>query len=348
MNKNSKVVTFIFILCIAFITCREKKDVIEFIIPIEEILSIEKESDPNYSLYFPQDLDVDREGNIYLVDTFNSRIQIFDKRGKYLKTIGRNGKGPLEFDKPEDIFIDKRKDRIYIADTRNLRIQVSSLKGKFITQYKLMFAPQQIVAIEPFMYVSRFPSNRVFGKGEKERYLIKKLDNKGKIIREFLMPVDTGYIIPNLLVNMLSITADRKENLICAHTFGVNRILKFDKEGNILFKFKTLYKASEWAKPNFFFNIDSEEDMDKFAYIVADIACDINNNIYVLSGNLKKNEDGVFEKGREIYKFNPSGKYSGTIILPVSGKIISFDEENGLYVIDEKFIIRKYNIIIKI
>jgi formylmethanofuran dehydrogenase subunit E-like metal-binding protein len=36
---------------------------------------------------FPKSLVVDSKGNIFLLDTFNNRIQKFDKEGKYIASI---------------------------------------------------------------------------------------------------------------------------------------------------------------------------------------------------------------------------------------------------------------------
>jgi len=43
----------------------------------------------NYNFSYIRDIDVDGEGNIYVVDTGQYRIQKYDKNGNYLKTIGR-------------------------------------------------------------------------------------------------------------------------------------------------------------------------------------------------------------------------------------------------------------------
>jgi|Deesub1362B_J571_1020462.scaffolds.fasta_scaffold00181_50 sugar lactone lactonase YvrE len=75
---------------------------------------------------------VDSAGNIYIVDSGNERIQKFDKNGKYIKTIGRKGQGPGEFDSPTSIFIDV-EDNIYIKDGRE--IEIFDKNGNFIKKY---------------------------------------------------------------------------------------------------------------------------------------------------------------------------------------------------------------------
>jgi len=80
----------------------------ELILQLEQDLSIGgNENDDNY--YFPkrvQGLTVDDEGNIYVTDGGNRRIQKYDKTGKYVQTIGRRGQGPGEYQSPGRILFD--------------------------------------------------------------------------------------------------------------------------------------------------------------------------------------------------------------------------------------------------
>jgi hypothetical protein len=65
---------------------------------LQEDLSIGgNENDNNY--YFPKSVSiaVDDQGNIFAADMGNFRIQKYDKAGKYLRSIGRKGQGPAEF-----------------------------------------------------------------------------------------------------------------------------------------------------------------------------------------------------------------------------------------------------------
>ena len=42
----------------------------------------------------PTDVAVDKDGNIYVTDTLNDRVEIFDADGKFISTFGKNGDGP--------------------------------------------------------------------------------------------------------------------------------------------------------------------------------------------------------------------------------------------------------------
>src|SRR4030042_6132090 len=70
----------------------------EFSFELKEELTIG--GDPNNeAYYFPKGakLSVDEEGNLYVCDLGNKRVQMYDRSGKYVRTIGRQGQGPGEY-----------------------------------------------------------------------------------------------------------------------------------------------------------------------------------------------------------------------------------------------------------
>ncbi len=71
----------------------------------------------------PQDLAVDRYGRVFVADTYNNRIQVFDDGGAYILAWGSQGDGAGEFWLPCGIALDQNG-AVYIADTLNRRVQV--------------------------------------------------------------------------------------------------------------------------------------------------------------------------------------------------------------------------------
>jgi len=63
------------------------------------------------------------------------RISVFDKNGKFIKTIGKTGTGPGEFRTPHAMAWDSRG-RLVVADRHNHRIQILDKDGKFITEFR--------------------------------------------------------------------------------------------------------------------------------------------------------------------------------------------------------------------
>ena len=75
----------------------------------------------------------------------------FDRDGNFIKTWGKKGKGPGEFDLPHSLVFDA-KGLLYIADRNNARIQVFDADGNYIRESKhpgtpcgLFMAPDQTI-----------------------------------------------------------------------------------------------------------------------------------------------------------------------------------------------------------
>ena len=103
----------------------------EITFELEEDLSIGNEEDENYLFYKIRDIQVDKEGNIYVSDSGNHRVQKFDKNGKYLLTIGKKGQGPGEFKLPTYIQIDENAGNIYV-NNESRKIIIFDKEGKYI------------------------------------------------------------------------------------------------------------------------------------------------------------------------------------------------------------------------
>jgi hypothetical protein len=71
---------------------------------------------------------------VFVSDTGNGVIEVFDVRGEHLETWGRPGTGDAEFRDPVGIACDG-KGSVYIADTSNGRIQKLSRAGRFLASW---------------------------------------------------------------------------------------------------------------------------------------------------------------------------------------------------------------------
>jgi uncharacterized protein (TIGR03663 family) len=84
------------------------------------------------SFWGPRGIAVDSNGNVFVADTGNKRIVIFDKDGNYLTEFGSAGFAPGQFDEPVGIAI-APNGTVYVTDTWNQRVQAftPSEDGKF-------------------------------------------------------------------------------------------------------------------------------------------------------------------------------------------------------------------------
>jgi DNA-binding beta-propeller fold protein YncE/TolB-like protein len=84
--------------------------------------------------YLPYGIAADAEGNVYVADTYNNRIQVFDPSGIFLRSWGQKGTGQGQLLLPYDVAVD-RQGNVYVADTYNFRIQKFNATGRFILQW---------------------------------------------------------------------------------------------------------------------------------------------------------------------------------------------------------------------
>src|SRR5512132_161994 len=98
---------------------------------------------PPEALTDPTDVVTDPgNGDVYVAESHTDvtdpnlvgRISVFNKDGKFLRTIGKAGTGPGEFRTPHALEFDSRG-RLIVADRHNHRIQILTKDGKFIAEY---------------------------------------------------------------------------------------------------------------------------------------------------------------------------------------------------------------------
>jgi DNA-binding beta-propeller fold protein YncE len=81
-------------------------------------------------------------GDVYVAESHTDvrnpnlvgRISVFDKKGKFLRTIGKTGTSPGEFRTPHALAFDSQR-RLVVADRHNHRIQILTKDGKFLREY---------------------------------------------------------------------------------------------------------------------------------------------------------------------------------------------------------------------
>jgi hypothetical protein len=314
-----------------------EKKIVDKLIPVIEDTSFFHGEDQNYFFNSPNHLEIAGEC-IYVLDTNNHRLQVFDLNGNFLKSIGAPGRGPGEFNNPEGIFIDNKSNTIYLADTRNLRLQVLNLNGQEQSTLNLNFPPVGVVARKEKIYLQAFPANSLI---MKEEPLVKIYGRDFSPSGAFLKPAKTGDLVMNIMANQFILKIDRSGYLVCARQFGLNQVQVYDEQDRLRQSFEIIYKGSSVAKPGINLNIKSDLDLKKIAFIMADLAFDSENNYYFLAGTTGRQADDQLEKGREIYKYSRQGKYLGTIILPEQAILIAFGPDDSIYFIDNNYSLRK-------
>ena len=80
----------------------------------------------------PQGVALDADGNVYVTDTLNNRVEIFDADGNFISLFGKHGDGPGYLSRPKGIAVDV-DGHIWVADEMEDRLQVFDKQGDLLT-----------------------------------------------------------------------------------------------------------------------------------------------------------------------------------------------------------------------
>ena len=98
------------------------------------------------------------DNQVYVCDSNNYRIQVFDLNLNFVRSIGSYGKGRCEFKETYDVKFDTAGN-MYVADHGNERVQVLDTSGQFIRVFGLegegkLRRPSGLHIVDKYVYVS--------------------------------------------------------------------------------------------------------------------------------------------------------------------------------------------------
>lgn len=103
----------------------------------------------------PTDFALGPDGEMYISDGYgNARIHKYSPDGELIKSWGKPGTGPGEFDLPHCVRVDPRN-RVMVADRENNRIQFFTLDGEYIEEWGDLLQPDTIfIDDEDLVYIA--------------------------------------------------------------------------------------------------------------------------------------------------------------------------------------------------
>ncbi|MFC1530021.1 6-bladed beta-propeller [Gemmatimonadota bacterium] len=190
-------------------------------------------ADEHFMFARPRLIDVDNEGNHYVLDQDLYRIQKYDSDWNYLTSIGAQGSGPGEFRDPLSFVID-RHGSLYVMDYRNNRIQVFDLAGNFqrsiMTEQRASF-----IVVSDTGTILSWTAGNAAAPPDSMLTLFTAFDADGRFLRGFGDMVDYGKTAVNWDANLCDLTiAD--DGYLYATFYRQNRIEKYSLDGTLQFR----------------------------------------------------------------------------------------------------------------
>ncbi len=254
---------------------------------------------------FPRGVAVDGQGNVYVADTNNDRIQKFTKNGIFLTQWGTLGNGDGQFSRPVDVVVDSNG-HVYVVDSINSRIQKFDSSGTFLSQWGSegngdgQFLDPQGVAVDGSgnVYVADTRNNR-----------IQKFDSNGT----FLSKWDSEGDGDGQFRNPQGVAVDGSGNVYVADTRN-DRIQTFDSSGTFL---------SKWGTRG---NGDGQ-----FSF-PTDITVDGSGNVYVTDTSNHRIQ--TFDSsGTFLTQWGTWGIRDGQLLSPQG---VALDDNGNVYVADSE------------
>lgn len=193
--------------------------------------------DEHFAFNYPSDVAVDKDGNIYVLDAANARIQKFGPDGRYLATIGRKGQGPGEFIFPDALSLDK-DGNLVVADSAQNRVHVIIGGGKDVRS--------MVVKEGPLRGVRPLPSGEFAGKAStnsfprpgqpatavSEMRLFRRIGADGRITGSFGLLADLGETMTTAMGNSNTFDVDAAGAILVSFN-ALNRVEKYAPDGTL-------------------------------------------------------------------------------------------------------------------
>ena len=170
----------------------------------------------------PEGVSFDKNGNIYVVDSGNYRVQKFDDKGNFIFKFGKMGEYEGQFANPSGVVV--HNDQVYVTDAGNKRIACFDDSGNFIKNIVIegMEKPRGIDIYNEYLIVSDEKKGLFFyGLNNENRVWFNSWDKK----RSFSRLISAGTDIDGTLYCL-----DNKRESVLIFTPIQNRYNNLDIE----------------------------------------------------------------------------------------------------------------------
>lgn len=301
----------------------------ENVFSLAEELSIGKaERGEEYIFSQIRSIAVDEKERIYVLDTKEAHVKVFDKNGDYIKTMGKKGQGPGEMSLPFSICITTQNEMV-VQDLDNRRIMFYSLDGNFIKS--LSSAKIVIVGFNIDSSGNIIGIISISGP-DKQVIELQKFGSDLSYLYSFgsfSLPSRSSTFNP--FMPELCWAVNKEDNVICGYPENYEFKL-FNPEGKVIRKVIKDYKPIKITQEE----IEERKkrlpgpmkmDIPQYHPAYQDLTIDEENRIFVQTWERSENEEGYYYD-----VFDSEGKFIAKIPLKARPQVF---KKNKLYTIEE-------------
>ncbi len=300
---------------------------------VEELVIGGEETAGDAMLYQPSDILVDGQGFIHVSDYRDAVIKVFDPEGRYVRTIGRKGEGPGEFQSLLDMtFLED--ERLLVLDLRARRSSLFDRGGDFLQSHPWKNSHFQILFTDETGYLC---DENLYGSDPK--LLVNKLDFKGNELENWGEFTPVGFQTKRVGDSMLSITIPHTPHSIFAgdparkrlyHCLNDTYLIEvYEPPGKLVRKIDRPYQKVPFTQKDtdeYYAGVDRRQnpqfsemardvELPKVKTISENMLVDDRGNLWVATHEL--DESG--EESRRAWDiFNPDGHYLTRLWLTIN------------------------------
>lgn len=295
------------------------------------------------AFYRPSELGFDEHGNVYVLDSGNHRVQVFDPAGNYLRSLGEPGVAPGQLTDAQGMFV-LPDGRVWLADTRGRRLQPYAVDGEALPPLSVDLFPLDLVINGDHFFVQRMPQTSMLY-GPDPTPLIAVLDREGVVVGGFVDAVPTTVGILYMLENMLSLAPAPGGGVAVSNIHFDSLVRVFDGDGGLRNEIPVLYKAGAWAPLGRRPVEVNDASLERIARTSSDLAWDPRRRLFwVLAGHVDQTPEGEWVTGREAYRYAPDGTYRGSVMLAERAVAIAAGPDGRFWTIDIDGVIHAFRV----
>ncbi len=176
----------------------------------------------------PRDIALDAQGRVFVADTGNKRVRVYDGQGKFLYNIGSGGADMGQLNEPVGIAINQQTSEIFVADTWNKRINVYDLAGAFRRSWTIQgWSATTETGSRPFLALDKSGTRLFVTDPDSARVLV--FDTSGVPILSFGKLGSASNYSTSQFGTLGGVTVDKAGRLFLSDA-GAGRILRFAPE----------------------------------------------------------------------------------------------------------------------